>query len=126
MPDDTAQLQKMKEFLQQKALEYKIPIEIKANFVRHTQEVCDCLDCQKISDISVRNSIVHPAEIFLLIEQVILAVNVPEITSKIKDFHQMHCSQAKNISASSILDIAIQYCTNATEMKLNNVSLLVF
>ena len=129
LPYDTLQLQKIKEFLQQKAVEYKIPmdpIEIKSNFVRHTPEVCNCHDCQNISDISVRNSLVRPAEIFIEIEQVILALDVQTITNKIKKFHQMTCKQAKNILASSILDTAIQYCTNATEMKLNNIPLLVF
>ena len=76
--------------------------------------------------LSVSYSILHPAEIFILIEQAILALNIPEMTEQIQNFHQVECRQARNILASSILYAAIQYCTNSAEMQLTNASLLVF
>ena len=48
------------------------------------------------------------------------------MTEQIQNFHQVECIQARNILASSILDAAIQYCTNSAEMQLTNASLLVF
>jgi hypothetical protein len=129
LPYNTTQLQRIKDFLQQKATQYKVPVQsvhASANFVRFTPPLCDCLECQKVANLSVSNSVLHPAEIFLLVEQAIIALHITDISEKIQRFHQVKCSQAKNILASSILDDSIQYCTNATEMQLNNTSLLVF
>jgi hypothetical protein len=108
------QLQKIKEFLQQKASQYKIPVESvvgRANFVRFTPLICNCSECQQFADLSVSNSIRHPAELFLLVEQAIAALNIAAITEKIQHFHQVKCSQAKNILASSILDMSFSNLT---------------
>ena len=102
LPYNSMQLQKIKEFLQQKALQYKIPVEsvdARANFVRFTPLICNCSECQQFADLSVSNSIRHPAELFLLVEQAIAALNIAAITEKIQHFHQVKCSQAKNILA---------------------------
>ena len=83
----------------------------------------ECLECLHLT---VSNSIIHPAEIFIKVEKAILALNIPEIEEHIKNFHQVKCSQVKNVIASYILDASIQYCTNSAEMQLTNASLLVF
>ena len=120
---------KINDFLKEKATEFKIPVvslDAKSNYMCHIPSTCGCVECQEFSHLTVSNSIIHPAEIFLLIEQAILALNIPEMTEQIQNFHQVECRQARNILASSILDAAIQYCTNSAEMQLTNASLLVF
>ena len=84
------------------------------------------MECQESSHLTVSNSIVHPAEIFLMIEKAIFALNIPEMKEQIQTFHQVKCRQAKNVIASYILDASIKYCTNSPEMQLSNASLLVF
>ena len=101
-------------------------VHASANFVRYTPPICDCSECQEVANLSVSTSVLHPTEIFLLVEQAIKALHITDISEKIQRFHQVKCAQAKNILASSILDDSIHYCTNATEMQLNNTSLLVF
>ena len=68
LPYDSTQLQKIKDFLKKKATEYKIPVEsvdAKANYIRHTPSVCGCVECQEFSHLTVSNSIIHMAEIFI-------------------------------------------------------------
>ena len=50
----------------------------------------------------VSNKIVQPAELFLKVETAISELQVPELTEKIKNFHQMTCKQAKNVVAAYI------------------------
>ena len=84
------------------------------------------MECQETLHLSVLNSIVHPAELFLMVEKAISELNIPEMKEQIQTFHQVKCRQAKNVIASYILDASIKHCTNSSEMQLSNASLLVF
>ena len=74
----------------------------------------------------VSDTIIQPAKLFLKVESEISELQVPELTSQIKNFHKMTCKQARNIVAAYILDLAIIFCTNASQLQLSNSSLLLF
>ena len=121
-------LKKLRDFFKKKATEYKIPVsavDASVNYLRHTPTVCSCVECQESSHLTVSNSIVHPAEIFLMIEKAIFALNIPEMKEQIQHFHQVKCRQAKNVIAAYIIDSSIKHCTNSSEMQLSNASLLM-
>ena len=62
-------------------------VDASVNYLRHTPTDCSCVECQESSHLTVSNSIVHPAEIFLMIEKAIFALNIPEMKEQIQNFH---------------------------------------
>ena len=118
--------------MKEKAKEYGIkldetvPLEITAHYLRHHQTPCPCVDCQSVLHLLATNTLLHPDSIFLGMEKAILELKHPEINEHIATFHQLTCPQAKKIVASTIIDLSISHCTNATEFILDNSSILVF
>ena len=60
------------------------------------------------------------------LEGAINELTIPDLTDQIKIFHQMKCKQARNVVAAYILDLALKYCINSSELQLSDASLLIF
>ena len=57
----------------------------------------------------VTNTLVHPDEIFLIIEKAMLELQILEVNDHIKRFHQLTCPQAKKIIAAKIIDLSFSF-----------------
>ena len=62
----------------------------------------------------------------MTLEGAINELTIPDLTDQIKIFHQMKCKQARNVVAAYILDLALKYCINSSELQLSDASLLIF
>ena len=114
------QLQRIKDFLREKATQYNIPVktlDASANLVRFTPPICTCVDCQPLVEIHVSNSLLHPAELYVLLQPAIAALDIPSVRDQAEQFLAVQCHHAKNILASAILDTSIHHCTNLKEMQ---------
>ena len=79
LPYNTMQLQRIKDFLREKATQYNIPVkclDASANLVRFTPPICTCVDCQPLVEIHVSNSLLHPAELYVLLQPAIAAYSI--------------------------------------------------
>jgi hypothetical protein len=94
--------------------------------VRFTPPICTCVDCQPLVEIHVSNSLLHPAELYVLLQPAIAALDIPSVRDQAEQFLAVKCHHAKNILASAILDTSIYHCTNLKEMQLSKSSLLIF
>ena len=92
LPYDSTQLNSIKVFLREKAKEYGIQLDepdsldIDANYLRHQQTPCPCVDCLGVLHLLVTNTLLHPDIIFLGMETAISQLYHPELMDILQHF----------------------------------------
>jgi hypothetical protein len=129
LPYNSTRLEKIRDFLAKKAKDYNIPapvITANTNFVRHTFEPCNCVECKDLSHIIVGNTIINATEFVINLETAFSTLNIPEIKALLQQFHKSSCTRAKSTLAAVIIDRAIHHCTSSDDIQLDHSPLFVF
>jgi hypothetical protein len=129
LPYNSTQLEKNRDFLAKKAKDYNIPapvITANTNFVRHTFEPCNCVECKDLSHIIMGNTIINATEFVINLETAFSTLNIPEIKALLQQFHKSSCTRAKSTLAAVIIDRAIHHCTSSDDIQLDHSPLFVF
>ena len=107
-------------------METLVSLDVSANYLSHSPTACDCVEYQETLHLTVSNTVIHPADLFLRIEKAIFELKIPGPEDHIRTFQTVKCRQVRNVIAFYILDALLHNCTNSSEMQLSNASLLIF